>query len=215
VDAEDVASAEYVERNGAPARAVLAICPSCGRPMLVARELGIERRQDAKGEEPRRSGIRESVPPVERGAHPRIPDSIRMCLEEARRCLEHGCYFASAVMCRRTIEALCKRRSAKGKDLAACLKELHQAKVIDDRLNEWAEALRVEGSLAAHDPDATFSRQDAEELIEFSEAIVEYVFVFSDRFAAFKARRAKAATAKPTEGAKAGTSVATSDEFRK
>lgn len=146
--------------------------------------------EDSWGNEVTRFEGVNRVYPAERKVHPKIPDTIRASLTEALRCLEHRCYVASAIMCRRTLEALCQHHGASESNLASSLRKLHAAKVIDDRLYEWAEALRGDGNLAAHDPNAKFSRQDAEDLAEFSEAILEYVFVLSDRFAAFKTRRA-------------------------
>lgn len=195
VNGEEVTSHEYMDgdpgEGGIHARVILFGCPQCTEPMLV-RQYESGSYQDDWGHETVTYAGNERIYPVERTIHAKIPETIRRSFAEARRCLEHRCYIASAIMCRRTLEALCKHHDTKGKNLAKSLEELHEAKVIDDRLYEWAEALRADGNLAAHDPEATFARQDAEDLAEFSEAILEYVFVLSDRFAAFKVRRAKA-----------------------
>ncbi len=202
VNADEVGFLDYFEGDpeggGVQARAVFLRCPSCTSPILV-RQYWAGSYQDEAGRQCWYSGD-ERVYPVERTVHKAIPETIRTSLEEALRCLEHRCYVAAAIMCRRTLEALCKHHVGGSKNLATSLKALHDSKVIDDRLYDWAEALRADGNLAAHDPEATFTRQDAQDLADFSEAILEYVFVLSDRFSAFKARRAAAAASKAPKG---------------
>ena len=88
-----------------------------------------------------------------------IPETIRICLLEARKCLFEG------------------------------LKELHEKGVIDKRLYEWGDELRKHRNLAAHASGANFNLVDAKDLYEFSTAICEYVFVLTAKFQAFKKRQ--------------------------
>jgi hypothetical protein len=69
------------------------------------------------------------------------------------------------------------------------LKELKDQGVIENRLYEWADALRISGNEAAHDVNVTISPDDAKDIIEFTNALLEYVFTFRDKFEAFKKRR--------------------------
>jgi hypothetical protein len=61
--------------------------------------------------------------------------------------------------------------------------------VIETRLFDWAEALRLVGNEAAHDVVAGIHGQDAQDAIEFTNALLGYLYTFRDRFEAFKARR--------------------------
>jgi len=61
--------------------------------------------------------------------------------------------------------------------------------IIESRLYEWADALRVVGNEAAHGSTANVSKQDADDLLQFTKALLEYVFTFHDRFLQFKKRR--------------------------
>lgn len=72
--------------------------------------------------------------------------------------------------------------------LAEGIKRLREAKVIDDRLYEWSQQLRAFRNLAAHPEDITISRNDAEDLQTFVNAIVEYVYDLADRYEEFKER---------------------------
>ena len=66
--------------------------------------------------------------------------------------------------------------------------------IIEPRLFEWADALRIAGNETVHDVTVTVSKEDARDMIEFTNALLEYVFTFQDRFEQFKRRRAKSET---------------------
>lgn len=94
-------------------------------------------------------------------------------------------------MCRRTLELVCRHHEPSMKNVSDGLKKLHDDKVIDNRLFEWAQALRADGNLAAHEIEAGIGHDDAQDLTQFSEAILDYVFVLHEQFEAYRARRAK------------------------
>jgi hypothetical protein len=74
-------------------------------------------------------------------------------------------------------------------NLKKSLETLRDSQVIDGRLFEWADALRLFGNEAAHGVAVTISKQDAEDTIAFTNALLEYVFTFRDRFEEFRQRR--------------------------
>jgi hypothetical protein len=79
-----------------------------------------------------------------------------------------------------------------GGTLAAQLKKLKENGTIESRLFEWAEMLRTMGNEAAHGVGFAVSREDAQDTLEFTEALIEYAFTYRDKFEEFKKRRAKA-----------------------
>lgn len=68
------------------------------------------------------------------------------------------------------------------------IRKLKDAGVIDTRLFQWSQQLQAFRNLAAHPEDITISRQDAEDLQTFTNAIVEYVYDLADRYDEFKSR---------------------------
>ncbi len=82
-------------------------------------------------------------------------------------------------------------RAFSEKNLGKALKKLHTEGVIEGRLYEWAEALRGDGNLAAHDPKARISREDATDLVDFAEALLDAVLVLHERFEGYKKRWAE------------------------
>jgi hypothetical protein len=121
--------------------------------------------------------------------NPDVPARIRSSFREARIAYRAGASTASAMMCRKTLEALCAEHGIKERNLAAALKRANETSLIDGRLTEWADELRIAGNEAAHDVDSEISGEDARDLLEFTEAILEYVFTFRDRFDRFQQRR--------------------------
>jgi len=120
-----------------------------------------------------------------------IPEIVRNSLEEAHKCLKAKAYSACAVMCGRSLEGICKKFGTKNKMLAGGLKELRQMKVIDDRLFQWGEALREHRNIGAHASETDISKDDASDLVDFVDAICEYVFVLTDKYNQFMKRKKK------------------------
>lgn len=66
---------------------------------------------------------------------------------------------------------------------------MREKNIIDGSLFEWAEGLRLAGNRAAHDIDTDVSPQDARDVSEFTDALIEYVVVYRERFEQFKMRQ--------------------------
>jgi len=124
-----------------------------------------------------------------------LPDLVRKSIVEAELCFSSRAYSACAVMCGRALESLCKERGIKG-SLYAGFKELKKKEIIDGRLFEWSEALRQSRNIGAHASDSIISREDAKDMLDFSVAICDYVYVLSDKYLHFKERKLKQAKIK-------------------
>jgi len=143
-----------------------------------------------------------------------IPKVLRASVNEAQKCLQIGANTAACVMLRRTIEALCHdvlkplrekealeavalgKTPKKYKDhlmLGEGLKELFERKIIDQRLAEWSKQIQQYGNMSAHAVDIIISTQDANDLMSFVTALVEYVYDLTKRYDEFMSRAAKVA----------------------
>lgn len=171
-------------------------CARCGRPLLtlqggepVAKRRWNESKQtsDETWEIEWGDPVR-VYPAPDRRADFRLPKALRACFDEALGCLRSNLYDSTALMCRKTLEGICQLKGASG-SLARGLQHLHEDGIIDRRLFEWAEALREDGNLAAHDLDVRVSREDAKHIVDFTEAILEYVFILGEEFKEYQALR--------------------------
>jgi hypothetical protein len=175
---------EIVEDAVSPARYLLLECPQCGSPILAHQQaLSLTPNNDFIWARANR------IFPESRSSHPLVPPSIRRSFDEALICLNARALLACVVMCRKTIEGLALHHYGKIRDLSSALEKLNTDNIIDDRLCEWASALRKTGNFAVHDPEAVISLEDARDLVDFTEAILQYVFVLRDRFEDFKRRK--------------------------
>lgn len=120
-----------------------------------------------------------------------IPEIARNPLIEAKICFKAKAFSACAVMCGRSIEGVCKHHDSNIQTLAGGLKKLREDGIIDDRIYGWGEALRENRNLGAHATTEKVSKDDARDLLDFSVAICEYVFVLNSKWERFQKRRAK------------------------
>ena len=118
-----------------------------------------------------------------------VPETIRRSFEQAVKCYRVHAYDASALMCRKALEAICAELDANGKSLKAKIESLSSANRIDPRLATWADSLRVVGNEAAHEIAAVTSSDDAKDALDFVEAILENVFVLDKKYHEFCSRR--------------------------
>lgn len=166
-----------------PSKHSLLECKICHSPILVIQEYDPN---FDEWDDPNRI-----YPADDRRLGLSVPRSIRAAYHEAGLCFKVKSYTACAIMCRKILEGVCVEHSAKGPNLSAKLSWLKKQGLIDERLSEWAKELRLMGNEAAHDVNVTFDRQDAEDALDFSEALTEYLFTFREKFKEFKKRRAK------------------------
>jgi hypothetical protein len=158
-----------------------AYCPKCKNPMLALQcNFG--------------NGFDDDIPsrvfPVQdRQLGWKVPDSIKRAFNEAVTCFNSKAFTASAIMCRKSLEGLCAEHGAKAANLSLSLKKLRDKEIIENRLFEWAEALRTLGNEAAHGVDSVISPEDAKYTLDFTEALIQYVFTYQDQFQEFKKKR--------------------------
>lgn len=178
IDAVHEGQYSFREDDDSPLETVyLCRCPACSEPVLL---------RDDEISKPS-----QVFPVLERPLSRSVPESIRECFQEARDCHRALAHTATALMCRRTMEAIAKDHGVEERNLAASLKTMRDRGIIENRLFDWAEALRLVGNEAAHQVDRSVHGQDAQDVLEFTNALLEYLYTFRDRFDAFQKRRAE------------------------
>ena len=174
------------EEDPIPFKTVLVECPVCKESLLGCQELV----QVGPEEEEWITGMRLWPQPTN-SSHWIIPEIVRDSLDEAQKCYHAKAYSVCAVMCGCAPEGLCRISETKSKNIAGGLKELLERKIIDDRLFQWGEALRKQRNLGAHATGEKITKEDARDLLDFANAICEYIFVLSDKFEKFLQRQGK------------------------
>ena len=121
-----------------------------------------------------------------------LPKVIRDSVHEADRCFKAKAYTATAVMCGRALEGICRHFNTKSKYIGKGLLELKDRKIIDSRLYDWSVALQKLRNIGAHAGDELVSKEDAGDIIAFVRSIIEYVFMLTWRFDNFTKRQENA-----------------------
>lgn len=177
----------------------VALCRRCNSPFLVKESLyGVPGEFESVTDET-------VLYPVAPGTNlDGLPDVVARSVTQAHRSYITSSYDACALMCRRALEALCQTLSSKGKDLAQRLANLKNNEHIDARLLDWAHEIRLVGNEAAHEVDKAVSKEDARDILEFTEALLMYVFTFNTKFRTFESRRKKCTTKSVMESPQQG-----------
>ncbi|MGY1871994.1 DUF4145 domain-containing protein [Nocardia gipuzkoensis] len=172
----------YDPESGPPAEFTLLQCghSSCQAPIVQVRE------NFGQGFDQDQPGI---YYPSPRRLSQAVPRELREGFEEARKCFDAKVYTATLVMVRRTLEATCADQGSRKRTLAQSLKELKAQGKIDGLLAEWADLLRAVGNEGAHYTGNKVSAQDAEDALDFAEALLDHLYVLRARFDDFKTRR--------------------------
>jgi Domain of unknown function (DUF4145) len=165
---------------------VLAECPSCHVPLVGLSELyptqdGNRGYEHAERAWPAPSSVELSSS---------IPESARRDIKDAQKCLSHSIFSAAVVLCGKALERLTREKIGASRTLADGLRELKSQGIIDERLFDWADALRKERNLGAHAGEEEVSKENAEDVLAFTIAIFEYVYTLSEKYQEFLARKA-------------------------
>ncbi len=108
-----------------------------------------------------------------------IKERVRLSLEEAITCHAEGCYIASAIMVRRTLEELCEDKGSKGDNLKKRIEGLKSAVILPLGLLEALDELRLLGNDAAHLESKEYDqigKEEVEVAIELTKEILKGVY---------------------------------------
>lgn len=132
-----------------------------------------------------------------------VPDNLKQVFDEAALCYSHSCYIACASMFRLCLDITTKEllqewieanqdsptppdSSQKGK-LYNRIEFLIERAVIPSDLKEYAHHIRLDGNDAAH--DGSTQKEEAEDLLDFSELFLERIYTIRKQLEIAQARR--------------------------
>jgi hypothetical protein len=173
--------------NGDEEAFFLVECPSCHNPLFGSSVVIQDEFNNWSWDTAERLWPAPSIAEVS----PAIPDAARRDIKDAQKCLSHGIYSAAAVLCGRALERLIKEKAGANM-IAKGLAELKAKGIIDERLFSWAEALRKERNIGAHASDEDTTKENAQDIIDFTIAIFDYVYTLSEKYERYVARKASA-----------------------
>lgn len=186
VDSKIIASRQRFDDEFGPYRISFVECPVC-KDLMLGHQENIQ-----TGPDDYDWGDAYRIwPEADKFFDGNLPPIVRNSIDQANKCYKAKAYDACAVMCGRVLEGICSEYKIKNKALKGGLKILHDREIIDKRIYDWGEALREHRNIGAHATDQKISREDARYLLDFTEAICEYVFILTEKFERFMESKKK------------------------
>lgn len=111
-----------------------------------------------------------------------IPERILSSFSEAVQCHAAGCYSASALMVRRTLEEICADKGAEGRNLKDKISSLRSKITVPEELLAAMDELRLLGNDAAHLEAQSYERVSSEEVevaIEFAKELLKALYQYA------------------------------------
>lgn len=175
-----------------PEVAVFAQCPYCYGAVIgiVKNYVGnfYDLREKVSSEASYSISVSEIIPPVsEIFSHVSIPEKVNTAFVEAQKAFRFAkkSYYLVIAGCRTTLELAIKELTGKEKiKLFDAIDELVEKCIIPKPMGEWAHSIRVLGNEAVHEAEG--SKEEAEELMNFTRLFLEYVFVMSYKLNTFR-----------------------------
>jgi hypothetical protein len=113
-----------------------------------------------------------------------LPELLPNIFLQASNALKRGDWDASGAMSRKTIDVatkdLMQNEARQIRDLGPRIDALAKAGRLTEDLRQWAQHVRLGGNDAAHDEDP-FTKAEAEELLDFTELFLTYVYTLPGR----------------------------------
>lgn len=158
------------------------MCSTCSRPTLRRTNMMYVEIDTELVE-----GETEILYPTETAQLSNLPEKIERKYKAALkvRYIEPN---ACAVLVGRTLEAACNHEGAQGRTLAQKLNYLAQIGRIPNTLAEMARQLKELRNLGAHDAEDEVTEQDVPIILDFLEAILEYLYVAPAKIEAVRTR---------------------------
>jgi len=122
----------------------------------------------------------------------KIPVNLKKAFESALS-VRHIDGAICALSLRRTLEMMCKDQGETSGDLYDKLNNLSRRNIMPPVLTEMATILRRLGNTAAHADDAEFSPDIVNSMIDFTQTILDYVYVLPDKLESIQWRLSKEA----------------------
>lgn len=119
-----------------------------------------------------------------------VPELITNAFNEALVCAANECHVAAGMLIRKTLEAVCEDRSAKGKDLKARINDLKNKVTLPHELFEAMDHLRLLGNDAAHIEAKNYDGIGEEEIeagVELAKEIIKATYQYKGLLGKLKA----------------------------
>jgi hypothetical protein len=121
------------------------------------------------------------------------PKAVQVGWLEAQRALEGENWNSAAIMSRSAMQAALRGHKATGKDLKEEINDLGEKRLLPPLMVEWSHEVRELGNESTHmEPgDAGTDPQDARDIVEFLDYLLNYLYDLPKKIQEYRDRGAK------------------------
>ncbi len=120
-----------------------------------------------------------------KGIH--LPNKIKEAFEASLK-VKNIDYSICLVALRRTLELVCKDKGARGQNLSQMINDLSQNNILPKTLIEVSTITRLFGNLGAHDNNVEISSHEIEQVADFVEYILDYLYILPAKIKSLQRR---------------------------
>ncbi|MEX0645555.1 MAG: DUF4145 domain-containing protein [Parvularculaceae bacterium] len=144
---------------------VIFICPHCAGPNIFDR-------------------MQNRTPDAKLGSFvDHVPSELSKLYEEARACTSIGCHTAAVLLLRKMLMNIAVNKGADaGRQFVQYVEYLSDKGFVPPDGKDWVDHIRRKGNEATHEI-AEMSVSDSEDLVDFVEMLLRYIYEFSGRLA--------------------------------
>lgn len=162
-------------------------CCVCGKISLASIYSGEDTRTFDYNGEVDYEEIYSTYFPVETYQGTNVPEKVNSAFSSALKA-----HYVDNVIClialRRTLEIICKDKGATGNNLEKKILDLTNRCIFPQIINEASDVLRILGNEAAHGDNIDYDERIIKEMINFTQIIIEYVYVIPYRISNIKTK---------------------------
>ncbi|MDO5537946.1 MAG: DUF4145 domain-containing protein, partial [Desulfovibrionaceae bacterium] len=119
---------------------------------------------------------------------PAVPAGVRELFADLQTMLAHKMFPPLVIAgCRSVLDGAAAALGAGSGPLSKRMAQLKNRGIVRGPLWDWSQQIRMDGNEAVHNLRGT--REEAEEIVEFTRVFLQYTFEFPDRMARFRNRR--------------------------
>ncbi len=120
------------------------------------------------------------------------PATVKRFWKQAHTALSREDFDAATVMSRSALQAVTRSQSAEGNDLYGEIEDLESKGIIPKIIKDWAHEVRLLARPSAHPEtdEADVDPNDARDIVQFLDYLLEYVYGLPHRIEEYRSRRA-------------------------
>jgi len=115
-----------------------------------------------------------------------LPEDIEQLYKEAKGCIKINAYTSSVLSCRKLLMNVSVSKGAEsGKSFASYVTFLVEKNFVPPESEDWVDHIRKKGNEATHEIPS-ISKDDAVELLDFTEMLLRFVYEMPGRMSKYK-----------------------------